>query len=113
MADELGLDFAPEAFPSQSLTCVACGRRFEWVNAYSNHTGSCRVQKKRMANALGAAKEKYRSKKARRDTNPAQSVLHEPEQLASIIGASDEVRISVSHSCVNHFFLTYIAHTED
>lgn len=57
-----------ESFDAQILLCEACGRGFAQMNAYSNHTGSCRQQKKRMASALGSAKEKYRNKKARLET---------------------------------------------
>ncbi|KJA13591.1 hypothetical protein HYPSUDRAFT_151446 [Hypholoma sublateritium FD-334 SS-4] len=65
-----------ESFDAQILLCEACGRGFAHMNAYSNHTGSCRQQKKRMASALGSAKEKYRNKKARLE---AAMQLHQDE----------------------------------
>lgn len=74
MSDEPGIDSVAldPPFSQSLLICEACGRSFEQVNAYSNHIGSCRLQKKRMASALGAAKEKYRNKKARLNTTLAQ-----------------------------------------
>ena len=94
MSDELGIGFTPEAF--QSLICAACGRSFDRPNAYSNHIGSCRLQKKRTANALGAAKERYRNKKARLDTIPAQLILGEPSQSTNVTaGATVQVRTTL------------------
>ncbi len=98
MSDDFGIDLTPEAFPSQSLVCSACGRRFDRQSAYSNHSGRCRFQKKRMANALGVAKEKYKNKKARLDPDPIHLSLDKPDQSASIIDAPRQVRISTSCS---------------
>lgn len=47
----------------QGLICGACSRSFAQPNAYSNHIRSCRVQKKRTANALETAQDIYRNKK--------------------------------------------------
>lgn len=60
---------ADDSLDAQVLLCEACGRNFARMNAYSNHVGSCRRQKKRMASALGSAQEKYRNKKARLETS--------------------------------------------
>ncbi|KJA21683.1 hypothetical protein HYPSUDRAFT_94250, partial [Hypholoma sublateritium FD-334 SS-4] len=54
----------------------ACGRTFVQMNAYSNHVGSCRHRKKRMASALEVAKEKYRHKKSRLEITATIQPLH-------------------------------------
>lgn len=64
-----------------SLICPGCGRSFMQLNAYSNHTGSCRSQKKRMASALDAARETYRKKKKPRLADAASSHSHLLPQL--------------------------------
>lgn len=68
-----------------TLQCAACGRTFVQVNAYSIHVGSCRPQKKRMASALEAAKEKYTNKKARLNPAPAQLPTNEAIQPATAV----------------------------
>lgn len=70
----------------QSLSCVACGRDFVQLSAYSNHVRTCRSQKKRTANALEAAKETYRNKRMRLTTNQA--------QLSGAAGSSQELEAS-------------------
>ncbi|KJA25469.1 hypothetical protein HYPSUDRAFT_94104, partial [Hypholoma sublateritium FD-334 SS-4] len=74
-----------------SLICAACGRSFARLNAYSNHIGSCRAQKKRTASALEVAKEKYRNKKTRLNTTPAQPISSEPNQLTTVTDTIIEV----------------------
>ncbi|KAF8151198.1 hypothetical protein BJ912DRAFT_869512 [Pholiota molesta] len=54
------------AFDNPALTCLSCGRSFAQSNAYSNHTRSCRLGKKRMASALEVIQEAYRRKKKSR-----------------------------------------------
>lgn len=92
MSDEL--EVASDAF--QSLTCAACGRIFAQPNAYSMHIGSCRFQKKRMASALGVAKEKYRNKKSRRDVTPVQLPPSEPPTNQSNTVTEPDVEVSIS-----------------
>lgn len=70
---------------NSSLTCSGCGRNFAQSNAYSNHIGSCRPGKKRMASALEVAQEAYRKKKrSRLDSfvTPSQPQPLQPSQLA-------------------------------
>ena len=94
---ELELEVASDAF--LSLTCAACGRSFARMNAYSIHNGSCRFQKKRMASALGAAKENYRNKKSRRDANPAHLPPSELiDQSTTVTNADVEVSNLVFYS---------------
>ena len=81
----------------QSLICVACGRSFAQPNAYSNHIGSCRAQKKRMASALEVAKEKYRNKKARLDTIPT-PLLIVGEFSGPIINAPEAENVAIEVS---------------
>ena len=90
MSDEL--EVASDAF--QSLTCAACGRSFAQPNAYSIHIGSCRFQKKRMASALGAARENYRNKKSRRDANLAQLPPSEPIDQSPTTVTNADVEVS-------------------
>lgn len=80
---------------TQVLLCDACGRNFAQLNAYSNHIGSCRSQKKRMASALGAAKENYRNKKSRLGTISTQLTPVASSQQATI-PATVEVSSSFS-----------------
>lgn len=56
-------DLAPDT--SHFFQCSACSRKFALSNAYSTHLGSCQPQKKRVASALGMAKETYTRKKSR------------------------------------------------
>lgn len=62
---------------------MACGRTFVQVNAYTTHAGSCRPQKKRMASALEAAKERYATKKARLNPVPMQLPPNKADQQAT------------------------------
>lgn len=103
MSDEIGMDMAFE--PSESLICEACGRSFEQANAYSNHIGSCRLQKKRMISALEAAKERYRNKKARLDTTSAQPRPASSSQLDTAPVNAIEVSNLVS-ICIMSALLT-------
>ncbi len=59
-------------------SCEACGRTFVQMNAYSNHIGSCRPGKKRLASALEMAKEKYRHKKSRLEKGSIAQLLPPP-----------------------------------
>lgn len=77
-----------ENFDARILLCEACGRGFAHMNAYSNHIGSCRKQKKRVLSALGAAKEKYRNKKARLEPS-MQLCPHEVGQQPPPVAAID------------------------
>ncbi|KJA18101.1 hypothetical protein HYPSUDRAFT_122231, partial [Hypholoma sublateritium FD-334 SS-4] len=80
---------------AEVLLCEACGRNFAQMNAYSNHIGSCRRQKKRMASALGSAKEKYRNKKARLETS-TQTHLIESAPTLDVVNRAPEIPESLS-----------------
>lgn len=88
--DDLITDIASGA---EVLLCEACGRNFAQLNAYSNHVGSCRLQKKRMASALGAAKENYRNKKSRLSATSTQLLPVSSSQQTTI-----PVTVEVSNS---------------
>lgn len=51
--------------PNPQLTC-SCGRVFAQLNALSHHRHSCSRTKKRLSDALSAAKEAYAARKRRR-----------------------------------------------
>ncbi len=77
-----------QIFDTPNLFCEACGRYFTQINAYSNHVGSCRPQKKRMASALETAKEKYRSKKSRLDV----ASITQPDPPDRLEGSSQPIQ---------------------
>lgn len=45
--------------------CLGCGRTFSDIGAFTKHGKKCSRGKKRLASALGLAKELYESKKRR------------------------------------------------
>lgn len=96
-----------ESFEAQVLLCEACGRGFTQMNAFSNHISSCRQQKKRMASALGEAKEKYRNKKARLEasTQPDPEELDQPESMpAAAIDVRNSNFVPIFRA-LNHYTL--------
>ncbi|KJA12631.1 hypothetical protein HYPSUDRAFT_152315, partial [Hypholoma sublateritium FD-334 SS-4] len=81
---------------AQVLLCDACGRSFAQLNAYRNHIGSCRPQKKRMASALGAAKENYRNKKSRLSTTSTQLPLVASQQATIPVAVENTDSLSLA-----------------
>ncbi len=80
------------------LICVACGRDFAHLNAYSNHVRSCRLQKKRAATALDTARETYKNKKIRLTINEVQvPATGEPIQQHSTLVAETVLNVSGFH----------------
>lgn len=89
-------DLMPDvAFDAQVFLCEACGRNFTQMNAYSIHIGSCRPQKRRMASALGEAREKYKSKKSRLDTSSTQPQHAASSQPEVMIPAAMKVSVAI------------------
>ncbi len=81
----------------QPLGCIACGRDFAQLNAYSNYVRNCRIQKKRTANALEAVKDTRRSKKICLAANQAESLETESSQHPSALGADIVAEVSDLH----------------
>ncbi len=78
------------------LICVSCRRNFGQLNAYSNHVRTCRVQKKRTASALEAAKQMHNHKKLRvtvqkalnSEENHGQGATHDVPSEGAVVEVS-------------------------
>lgn len=92
----------------QSLNCIACGRNFAQPNAFSNHVRTCRLQKKRRASALEAAKEIYRNKKIRLAANETETFQIESQVTNAVAGGAIEVSVHFRRGQYNYQFIVYL-----
>jgi len=62
-----------EMFSTSFCQVCLCGRSFDNAGAFTRHRKTCSKGKKRLANALGHAKESYHSKKRRVESGNSSS----------------------------------------